>query len=49
MTRTEIAERAAYSAASGAFRSALSRLKTLELIEGHGDTKAADILFDEAL
>jgi hypothetical protein len=34
-----------YSAGGGGFRNALSRLRTLGLIEGHGDIKATDELF----
>jgi hypothetical protein len=40
----EIAARTGYSATSGGFRNALSRLRSLELAAGHGALKAADIL-----
>lgn len=41
----KVAEMTGYSAGGGGFRNALSRLRTLGLIEGHGDIKATDELF----
>lgn len=40
----EIAERTGYSATSGGFRNALSRLRTLAVASGHGELRAADEL-----
>ena len=44
----KVAEMTGYSAGGGGFRNALSRLRTLGLIEGHGDIKATDELFQTA-
>jgi uncharacterized protein len=40
----EVAARTGYSASSGGFRNALSRLRTLELIAGRGEIRANDML-----
>lgn len=40
----EIADETGYSASSGGFRNAMSRLRTLELASGHGELVMADSL-----
>lgn len=45
LTNAEAGERAGLSHASGTFSTYLSRLRTLELIEGRGELKASDSLF----
>ncbi len=47
LSRGEIAQRAGYEATGGSFKNALSRLRTLELITGSAELKAAAALFDE--
>ena len=47
MTREDVAAAAGYEASGGSFGNALSRLRTLELIEGRTEMKASDTLFDE--
>jgi hypothetical protein len=44
--KEEIAARAGYEANGGGFNNALGRLRTLELVQGRGDLKASDNLFD---
>lgn len=44
-TRDEIAERAGYAADGGGFNTALSRLRTLELVKGTREVRANDTLF----
>jgi hypothetical protein len=44
----EIAERTGYSASSGGFRNALSRLRSLELASGRGELRASDVLGEAA-
>lgn len=46
LTKREVAERAALSGTSGSFNTYLSRLRSLELIEGRGELKASEELFD---
>ncbi len=46
MTRNEIAEITGYQAQSGSFGNYISKLRTLELINGKQEIKAADCLFD---
>lgn len=41
----EVAAQAGYEPNGGGFRGALSKLRTLDLIEGRGDLKASDDLF----
>lgn len=41
-----IAQATEYSANSGGFNNALGKLRTLELIEGRGELKASDSLFE---
>lgn len=47
MTRNEIAEDTGYEARSGSFGNYISKLRTLELINGKQEIKAADCLFEE--
>lgn len=47
LTKADLAQRAGYEASGGSFGNALSRLRTLELIEGRAEMKAADALFNE--
>lgn len=42
----ELAQRTGYVSTGGGFRNALGRLRTLELIEGSGELRAADELFE---
>jgi hypothetical protein len=49
MTKEDVAEDCGYEAGGGGFNNALSRLRTLELIEGRGELKASDDLFPEAV
>lgn len=43
-----VAREAGYEPLGGGFRNALGRLRTLELVEGRGDLRASDALFDRA-
>jgi hypothetical protein len=45
LTKDEIAARAGYEAGGGGFNNALSRLRTLELIDGRGEIRASADLF----
>jgi len=49
LTKAEIAGRAGYSAGGGGFNNALSRLRTLQLIDGYGDISADETLASAAL
>jgi hypothetical protein len=44
LTKAEIAERAGYEANGGGFNNALSRLRTLQLIDGRGEMRADETL-----
>ena len=44
LTKAEIAEKAGYSADGGGFNNALSRLRTLQLIDGRREMRADDTL-----
>ena len=46
LTKEEVAIKAGYEANGGGFNNALGRLRTLELVEGRGEIKASDNLFD---
>ncbi len=46
LTKEEIAARAGYEPNGGGFNNALSRLRTLELVQGRGELRASDNLFD---
>jgi hypothetical protein len=46
LNKEEIAARAGYEANGGGFNNALGRLRTLELVQGRGDLRASDNLFD---
>jgi hypothetical protein len=48
LTKEEIAEQTGYAASGGGFNNALSRLRTLELIEGRGDMRADETLAEQA-
>ncbi|RAI36899.1 helicase HerA domain-containing protein [Rhodoplanes roseus] len=45
MSKDDLAARAGYEPSGGGFNNALSRLRTLELIEGRGELRASDALF----
>jgi hypothetical protein len=44
LTKAEVAERAGYAADGGGFNNALSRLRTLQLIDGYGQLRADETL-----
>ncbi len=46
LNKEEITARAGYKANGGCFNNALGRLRTLELVQGRGELKASDNLFD---
>lgn len=46
ISKEEIAEQVGYEAKGGRFNNILGRLRTLQLIEGRGELKASDDLFD---
>jgi uncharacterized protein len=46
LSKEEVAAKAGYEANGGGFNNAVSRLRTLELIEGRGELRASDSLFD---
>jgi uncharacterized protein len=46
LSKEEVAVRAGYEANGGGFRNALGRLRTLELIQGRGEIRASENLFD---
>jgi uncharacterized protein len=46
LNKEEIAARAGYEANGGGFNNALGRLRTLELVQGRGELRASDNLFD---
>lgn len=48
LTKEQVAAAAGYEPNGGGFNNALSRLRTLELIEGRGELRASDDLFQEA-
>lgn len=45
MSKDEVAARAGYEANGGGFNNAISRLRSLELIEGRGELRASEALF----
>ncbi len=47
LTKDEVAARAGYQPNGGGFNNALSRLRTLELIDGRGELRASEVLFDD--
>jgi uncharacterized protein len=49
LTKDEVAAKAGYEANGGGFNNALGRLRTLELVQGRGELRASDNLFDPAL
>ncbi|MGO9265753.1 MAG: hypothetical protein ACLQBA_12865 [Candidatus Binataceae bacterium] len=48
LNKEEIAARAGYEANGGGFNNALGRLRTLELVQGRGEIRASDNLFNSA-
>lgn len=46
LTKPGTADRSGYSVTSGSFANALSKLRTLELINGRQDIKASDVFFE---
>jgi hypothetical protein len=48
LTKAEIAERAGYAPDGGGFNNALSRLRTLQLIDGRGEMRADETLAQQA-
>lgn len=46
LSKAEVAERAGYEVGGGGFNGAVSKLRTLELVEGSGELRAAEALFD---
>jgi uncharacterized protein len=46
LSKEEVAVKAGYEANGGGFRNALGRLRTLELIQGRGEIRASENLFD---
>ena len=46
LTKEEVAAKAGYEANGGGFNNALGRLRTLELVQGRGELRASDDLFD---
>jgi hypothetical protein len=46
LTKEEVAGKAGYEANGGGFNNALGRLRTLELVQGRGEIRASDNLFD---
>ena len=46
LTKEEVAAKAGYEASGGGFNNALGRLRTLELIQGRGELRASNNLFD---
>jgi hypothetical protein len=46
LSKAEVAVKAGYEANGGGFNNALGRLRTLELVQGRGEIRASDDLFD---
>jgi hypothetical protein len=46
LTKEEVATKAGYEANGGGFNNALGRLRTLELVQGRGEIRASDNLFE---
>ncbi len=46
LTKEELAAKAGYEANDGGSNNALGRLRTLELVQGRGELRASDDLFD---
>jgi hypothetical protein len=49
LTKAEVAAQAGYEANGGGFNNALSRLRTLQLIDGRGEMRADETLASAAL
>jgi len=48
LTKEELAAKAGYEVTGGGFNNALGRLRTLELVQGRGELRASDNLFEAA-
>jgi hypothetical protein len=48
LTKEEVAAKVGYEATGGGFNNALGRLRTLELVQGRGELRASDNLFNSA-
>jgi uncharacterized protein len=46
LSKEEVAAKAGYEANGGGFNNALGRLRTLELVQGRGQIRASNDLFD---
>jgi uncharacterized protein len=46
LTKEEVAAETGYEANGGGFNNALGRLRTLELVQGRGELRVSDNLFD---
>ena len=46
LNKEEVAAKAGYEANGGGFNNALGRLRTLELVQGRGELRASENLFD---
>ncbi len=46
LTKEDVAAKAGYEANGGGFNNALGRLRTLELVQGRGELRASDNLFE---
>src|ERR1700687_4862815 len=46
LTKEEVAAKAGYEPNGGGFNNALGRLRTLELVQGRGEVRASDNLFE---
>jgi uncharacterized protein len=49
LNKEEVAARAGYEASGGGFNNALGRLRTLELVQGRGELRASDNLFERVV
>jgi uncharacterized protein len=49
LNKEEVAARAGYEASGGGFNNALGRLRTLELVQGRGELRASDNLFERGV
>jgi len=49
LRKEEVAAKAGYEASGGGFNNALGRLRTLELVQGRGELRASDDLFDSSI
>jgi uncharacterized protein len=47
LSKEAVAAKTGYEANGGGFNNALGRLRTLELVQGHGELRASDNLFEQ--